>query len=71
MVTEKKSEEAGTVAQEPHVKIGAHALQRLYDGTSGTSQSDIMLGSGSLSRESLLAEFFKVTGVHSPQQPKK
>jgi hypothetical protein len=70
MVTEKKSEVMAAVAQEPHVKIGAHALQRLYDGAPGTSQSDIMMGSGSLSREVLLSEFFKVVGA-TPQQPKK
>ncbi len=70
MVTKKKSEKVAAVAQEPHVKICPHALERLYSGASGTSQSDIMMGSGSLSREALLAEFFKVVGA-TPQQPMK
>lgn len=55
-----QGKEMATPTQESHVKLSPHALQRLYDGAPGTTQTDIMLASGTLSRESFLGEFFKV-----------
>ena len=54
------SETMATTVQESHVRLGARAQERLYSGENGTSASDIMLANGTLSREMLLGEFFKV-----------
>ena len=60
-------------AQVSHVRLGARAQERLSNGLNGTSVSDIMLASGTLSREAFLGEFFKVSnpGATRPKKSKK
>jgi hypothetical protein len=53
------------MAPESHVKLGSHALGLLSDRPLG---GEIMLSSGSMSREALLANFFRVTSHPEPAQ---